>query len=364
MLNNVVSKIKASRYLPTIKFTLFYTLFFLFIVYTAKYTLPFLIGFIFAAIVQPLYKFMRKKLSFKKGFAAAVITTFLFVLIIALICWIIITIITEITELINSISENSVPISTYFSNIIKSVEDILGDGFFKLTADKIFEYFSAGVEAMSTIYNFIMMLFTSIPAIFTMIIVAVFSTYYFTNDFDKIKSIIGSMLGKKRHKKMSRVYHEGAKMIKGFFKSCTVLYTLTFIETLFVFIVFKIKYPIFFAVLTAVADVIPILGPGTIYIPLSIIYLLAGDFFKALVVIISFALISIIRQFIEPKIISNSIQIHPLLVLTAIYFSLVSRSLWVLIYLILYFVLYQVLLKTELIHPLFEDKNTENHQLQ
>ena len=352
MLNNVVSKIKASRYLPTIKFTLIYTLFFLFIVYTAKYTVPFLIGFIFAAIVQPLYKFMRKKLSFKKGFAAAVITTFLFVLIIALICWIIITIITEITELINSISENHEPISSYFSNILNSVEGIIGDGFLKLTADKIFEYFSAGIEAMGTIYNF------------TMIIVAVFSTYYFTNDFDKIKSMIGSMLGKKRHKKMSRVYHEGAKMIRGFFKSCTVLYTLTFIETLFVFIVFKIKYPIFFAVLTAVADVIPILGPGTIYIPLSIIYLLAGDFFKASVVIISFALISIIRQFIEPKIISNSIQIHPLLVLTAIYFSLVSRSLWVLIYLILYFVLYQVLLKTNLIHPLFEDKNTENHQLQ
>lgn len=348
------------RYLPVIKFFLIYTVIFIIFVFTAKYTAPFLLGLGFAIMVQPLYTFMRRKLSFKGGFAAAVITTIIFALIIAFICWIAVTLVSEVISFIANINKDAIPLNEYFGKFIDNIAKYLGDGFLKQNSDKIFEYFSAGIEFACAAYTYIISLFTSIPAIFTMIIVAIFSTYYFTHDFIKIKKVIANELSYKSCKNVSRVCHEGADMLKKFFKSYIFIYSLTFFETLVVFLLLQIKYPIFFAVLTAVADVVPILGPGTVYLPLGAIYLLSGNYFVGGAIIASFVIISIIRQFVEPKIISNSIKIHPLLSLTAIYFSLVSANIWVLVYLLIMFIIYQVLVKVDFLPPLFASKSDDN----
>ncbi len=63
-------------------------------------------------------------------------------------------------------------------------------------------------------------------------------------------------------------------------------------------------------------------------------------------------LITSIRQIIEPKIISSSINIHPLTMLAAIYFALVAGNIWILLYFSVLLLLYQILTQIGLIPTL------------
>ena len=137
--------------------------------------------------------------------------------------------------------------------------------------------------------------------------------------------------------------------------SYLLIYFITFLETLIVFSVLGVPYPLVLSIITGIADILPVLGPGTIYIPLGIIYLVQGNYFRAGALIVCWLLITAIRQIIEPKIVSSSINIHPLIVLAGLYFSLVAGNLWILIYVSLLAVCYNFLLRAGILPPFFED---------
>ena len=51
----------------------------------------------------------------------------------------------------------------------------------------------------------------------------------------------------------------------------------------------------------------------------------------------------VLRQILEPRIVSDSVKVNPLVVLTAIYFSVVSMNIWVLFYVVSVFMAFRVL---------------------
>lgn len=81
----------------------------------------------------------------------------------------------------------------------------------------------------------------------------------------------------------------------------------------------NVGYPLLIALLIAFADALPIVGSGTVMVPWAIISAIKGDLTLAIALIILFAFISIVRQFLEPKIVSNKIGIHPIFTLIAMY---------------------------------------------
>ena len=60
-------------------------------------------------------------------------------------------------------------------------------------------------------------------------------------------------------------------------------------------------------------------GSGTVMIPWAIISGLNGDIKLGIAIIIIYATILIVRQFVEPRIVSNKIGIHPIFTLIAMY---------------------------------------------
>ncbi|MBQ7218224.1 MAG: hypothetical protein IJS27_01865, partial [Ruminococcus sp.] len=60
-------------------------------------------------------------------------------------------------------------------------------------------------------------------------------------------------------------------------------------------------------------------------------------------ILVFFLLTAILRQIMEPKIVSDSVKVHPLIVMTGIYLSIAAMNLWLLFYVVLLFLLYKVL---------------------
>jgi len=112
-----------------------------------------------------------------------------------------------------------------------------------------------------------------------------------------------------------------------FLKAEAILVVISFIEVLVGLYLFKlsglnIQYPLLMALLIGFVDAIPILGSGTVMIPWALINAINGDITLAIALVVLWIVITIVRQLIEPKIVSKQLGIHPIFTLIAMYTGL------------------------------------------
>ena len=88
---------------------------------------------------------------------------------------------------------------------------------------------------------------------------------------------------------------------------------------IFKFCGLNVEYPLLAALGIGFVDALPILGSGTVMIPWAIISAINGDINLAIALIILYIVIIVVRQFMEPRIVSNEIGIHPIFTLIAMY---------------------------------------------
>lgn len=81
----------------------------------------------------------------------------------------------------------------------------------------------------------------------------------------------------------------------------------------------NVGYPLLMALLIAFSDALPILGSGTVMIPWAVICGFQGDTNLAVSLIVLYIFITIVRQLLEPKVVSGQIGIHPIFTLAAMY---------------------------------------------
>ena len=94
---------------------------------------------------------------------------------------------------------------------------------------------------------------------------------------------------------------------------------ITFIELSIALSIIKIQNAVLVALLIALIDIVPILGTGTIMIPWSIIALVNGNLSMAWKTALIYIIITIVRNYIEPKIVGAGFGINPLILLLCMY---------------------------------------------
>lgn len=339
-----------ARRKPLLLFFAAFTAGFLLFAITLKFTFPFLAGFLLALMAQPMIRWLKKYLRFPGAAAAALATIIVYAIMFGLLALIGYWLINEISNLLiyitkfinTDIKSITAPINTFLSQLGTSLKRA-DSSFVKQNQDKIVSIIQGGAGTAKEIFVAILNFLTSLPAIITMFIVMIFSTYFFSKDMVSIKGYVLSLFSDETAGSLRSYSRTGINFSGRYICSYLFIYFITFLETLAVFYALGVPYPLVLSIITGIADVLPVLGPGTIYIPLAIIYLIKADFFRAIALFVCWLLITAIRQIIEPKIVSSSINIHPLTMLAALYFALMANNFWVLIYFSVLIISYKIL---------------------
>ena len=79
------------------------------------------------------------------------------------------------------------------------------------------------------------------------------------------------------------------------------------------------RYAFTLALFISILDFLPVLGVGTILLPWACGLFLLGNYRLGLGLIILWGVVTLIRQLVEPHIVSRSIGLHPLITLLAVY---------------------------------------------
>jgi len=291
--------------------------------------LPFILAYFVATMTTPLLNFLHKKLKFPKLLASSVSL----ILILG-------TITTIITVVINRIIFELTQFTKQFPSIIQALPqkaEQINSQWLELTgrlSPQMALYLNnILLNISSTAYSFIKPmtqgtinlagnLASSLPSIILFTVAFILSCIFMTNDFDMIKKSIARQIPENMVKRVMLVKTYSGIAIGKYLKGMGIILCITFTELFIGFTIIKVEYAFILAVVIAFVDILPVLGSGSILLPWCVITLWSGDIKLASSLLVIYLVVTVMRQIIEPKVMSSSLGTYPLVTLLGMYIGL------------------------------------------
>lgn len=348
---------RLKKILPIGIYYLSYTVLFLLFVKFFWYITPFIVGLAIACLARRPIRFFINKFGMKNNVASAIITGFIVLVIFAVLILLCLFLFHEISSLFSWATKDE------FSNLLEVINQIsekvngfLGKNFIENNMDKITDYLISGAGIVTSAVALLIATVSSVPTVLTWLTVAVFSAFVFSRHMHSLRRFICGLLSEKSVSHLRFAIKSTGSSSKKSFVSYVFLYLIAFCESLVITTILGLEYPFVISLIMCFADVLPVLGPGMVYVPLMLFHLVLGNFSIAAGLGIGLIIITVTREIIEPKLISDSMQIHPLAMIAGVYFSLVAQNFWIMFYVIGLFTFYAVLRDSGALPPLLSTR--------
>lgn len=165
-------------------------------------------------------------------------------------------------------------------------------------------------------------LLSALPSFFLFLTVALCAAFYFALDLDGIHRSFRTLLSPRAQDAMGRIKDGAWYTALGYLRAYLILAAITFGLLTVGFLSLGVHYALLLALLFAALDFLPVIGVNILLIPWGIFELLTGNYFLGFGLLILCGVIALVRQFVEPRIISRRFGIHPLASLAGMYFGL------------------------------------------
>jgi len=307
---------------------------YLFFKYLFEILLPFIIAYVIAAMLQPAVRFLCKHAKVPKKLSVLVLVLVVTTLIFLLCYMILNRVYTELTVLSQNVKgfidyvRND---KEYAKSLIDKIDSIIPFVDMRDRLSRIWENLDKEMETWllsvandlsGSVLPILGGIISFVPNALLVIAVVIISTYYFAVDFNRINGFIIAQLPEKAANGVRVFKKEFVGTIVKFLRAYGLIIVITFLELFVGFTMLGIKYAFLIALVTAVIDILPILGTGTVLIPWAVFLLLTGDYYTGIALIIIYIVVTVIREIIEPKIVGKYIGLYPLLTLLSMYIGL------------------------------------------
>ncbi len=164
-----------------------------------------------------------------------------------------------------------------------------------------------------------------IPSIFAAVLIGIIACFFITCDYDGFTKMIKQNISEEHCTAVIKTKKLFSDILGKMVKSYATLIFITFCEVSIGLNILKLigvydgGYIIALSVVTAIVDILPVLGTGTILIPWAVFNLFTGNIGLGIGLIVLYALITVIRQILEPRLVSMNIGIHPAVTLLGMY---------------------------------------------
>ncbi len=309
-------------------------LFYLFLKYALGLFFPFLVGLFIAMLLQRPLAFISKHTKIPRKIVGAILTILTFVLIFALIATLGAAIVSQFKGLLSYIGGilNDFPafldtiqsklismLSFLPENLSESVNQTIMNGFENL---KNINFSNFNITSLFGPLGGIWNAAKQIPNVLVTTLITIITTLFLTMDYRLVVNFIRNQLSEK-HKALvtdsKKIFFNTIwKMLRAY----VIIMTITCVELFIGLSILKVPYALVLALIICIVDIFPVLGTGTVIIPWAIYEFIMGNSNLALGLAVMYVLITVIRNFIEPKIVGHSVGLHPIVTLTSMYVGL------------------------------------------
>ncbi|MBQ4513356.1 MAG: AI-2E family transporter [Anaerolineaceae bacterium] len=268
---------------------------------------PIIAGGVIAYLIEPLVQWIQKKLKFSRPIA--VIGTF--VVIVLLILAMLVMAGLFLGKQINAINFNEI------GNLIGSFSDQLKD-----IGERVTQWFASHSIDIKAITGGVGNVVTGITGAASDIFFASIFAIYFLLDSDRIQKywdrVRKLFVKPQTQAKIHEILVDADKCFSGYIRGQFLDAILVGVVTFIAMTICQVPYPFVIGLLTGAGNLIPYVGPVIGFATLLIVCLIENAWSKLLIGgIILAVLLFVDGNIINPKLLSSSIEIHPLLVFAA-----------------------------------------------
>lgn len=291
--------------------------------------IPFVIAYIISLIVDPIIKWVNKKTNISRKVSSVIVLATIFLFLAGIIIFGGIKLISETTNLLsglNSYLDKTINFVNEITNTVNIYNLNLSEEVIKVFENSTTDFINSVANYIKNLLTKFIKYISSLPNILINIIITILATYFITSDKFYILDRMEHHLSKKMMGKIITHAKQITSSLGKYLKAEITLSIITFIVVLtglniFYLLGMEVEYPILIALLIGFVDALPILGAGSIMIPWSIILLLNKNNSLAFSIFGLYIFTLVEKQFLEPKLVSNNIGIHPIFTLIAMYTS-------------------------------------------
>lgn len=284
-----------------------------------RFFMPFVIGWIISLIANPMVHFLEKRVKLHRKHSSALILILVIAAIIGIAALILTLLVKEVRSLMDDMPTIIDTVKTQFSELRQAI--LVFSGTLPANIQNMVNNLINGVgnyaanlsdqielPTVSSAGNFA----RNVAEGFLGLIVVILSAYFFAAG----KNELSTSLKKHVPETVINYWHLIMDNFKaafgGYFKA---QFKIMFVITIILFVGFEILrvgYSFLFALGIAFLDVLPVFGTGAVLWPWAIIDVISGNYFRAIGLVILYLICQVVKQVLQPKMVGDSIGLHPL----------------------------------------------------
>ena len=288
---------------------------------------PFIIAVPLAAALQPVIRFAQERLKIRRGVSVLICVLVLLGLLIGFMFWAVAIITEQAPQLVgqsgNMITEAINTLQRAFGTLMENVADNFSPKVQELIRDAANNALNRasqrGTELAEDIVAFTVSVVTGLPYGVIYVSFLAMAVYFIATHYNEIRSYLPGGKRRRQDSNTTQLTNSALKSLMGYLRVQGVFALIVFVISLVSLRIFGFRYSGGIALVAGIMEMIPMIGSGLLYILMGIVFLVIGNTAWGIQVLALTGVLQLLRRLLEPKLMSNSIGISPLLSLIGMF---------------------------------------------
>ncbi|MBO8127582.1 MAG: sporulation integral membrane protein YtvI [Peptococcaceae bacterium] len=287
--------------------------------------LPFALAVILSLFLEPGIKMLQQYARFPRSLAVVTMIMLLFSVISSLLTWGVWRLTRELGLL-----------STNFPFFIKKLQDTLQHQIDRIMniygnlPPSLIDYVDSAIQSVVVwLKGALLVVFTEgvtvaseVPGGVLIVFITIVATYFISRDKENIRAFWLRVAPAPWGQHTVTVGKQVFQAFLNYLRAQIILVSITTIISILGLMIIGVPYAVTVGLLVGFFDLIPVLGPSTVFLPWILWLIFTGGVAMAWKVAVVYGVVITVRQLLEAKVVSANLGLHPLAVLAAMYVGL------------------------------------------
>lgn len=286
---------------------------------------PFFLAFIFAWCLTPIVRWLTVKCHIRHGIAAVLCLLLFFGIVGGLLLALVFNIVSWAEAIVTwlpkfyadtvepALRDATVWVEDFVARLDPEAADMVTSTFSSIISSAGSAVSSFSMRAVGAVTGWV----TKLPGKLLSTVICVIATVFMTLDFHRMTAFMLRQLNQRTRLVVVKSKETFLNVLRKYGKSYGIIMAVTFVELSIGLIILRQDKALLLALVIAILDIFPVIGAGLFLVPWGIASLLSGAMAKGLGLLALYIVITVIRQFMEPRVVGHQVGLHPLVTLIA-----------------------------------------------
>lgn len=294
--------------------------------------LPFLLGLALALTAEPMVRFLCEKARLPRGLSTMLGVTMAFSFLALLVLLLLAFLVREVryvAGVLPDLEQTALSGMALLKNWLLQLTDFAPGNLRIVLQESVSDLFSGGTALLKRLVSYILglagSLLVHVPDSALTLGTTVISGYMISYKLPRIRRWVKRRLPGDRLRHFLDAVSRSRRALTGWLSAQLRLTGITALILSAGFLLLRIPYALLWALGICLVDAFPILGTGTVLLPWALVCLIQRDTARAIGLGGMYAVVTLTRSLLEPKLVGKQLGLDPLATLVVLY---VGYKLW------------------------------------